>query len=347
MELLQSAVNFDAVLAACLQAQVGTTGSYAEQRVTVTRSQRQRRRIGLAIAIVCMSGCTNTLSELIVSAPNQTLPTVRTLDVGRSKLEGADHVFHVPVGPPEAMLQVAVIDPKAANSNTLAPQPRGTVLVVHGIYAQSSFMTRVASELAESGYRAVLVDLRGHGNSSGRFLTYGQQEARDLSQVIDALAYHRLIIGRLGVYGISYGGATAIQLAGLDDRVDAVVSVAAFSTMRDVVPGYVKSLTLGLGYLVPDSYYQNAIDQAGRRGGYEPDLSSALSAIQKTDARVLLVHGKSDMLVSHEHAVRMREAARDRTKLVLLPFDGHTSVWLDRKGEIRRHAAEWFDRWLE
>lgn len=301
----------------------------------------------LVYAFVVLCGCTNTLSELIVSAPNQSLPTMRTLAVGRSKLNGVDHVFHVPVGPPEAMLQVAVIDPKPAEDGTLARQPHGTVLVVHGIYAQSSFMTRVARELAESGYRAVLVDLRGHGNSSGRFLTYGQQEARDLSQVIDSLAYHRLIIGRLGVYGISYGGATAIQLAGLDPRIEAVVSVAAFSNMRDVVPGYVRSMTLGLGWLLPDSYYQKAIDKAGQRGGYEPDMSSALTAIQETDARVLLIHGKSDMLVSHEHAVRMREAARERTKLVLLPFDGHTSVWLDRKGEIRRHSAEWFDRWLK
>ncbi len=298
------------------------------------------------VGTLASAGCTNTLSELIVSAPNHALPAVRTLSVGRSKLEGVDHAFHVPVGPPEAMLQVSIIDPKEPDGQVLARQPRGTVLVLHGIYAQSSFMTRVARELADVGYRAVLVDLRGHGNSSGRFLTYGQQEARDLSQVIDALAYHRLIVGRLGVYGISYGGATAIQLAGLDPRVDAVVSVAAFSTMRDVIPGYVRSMTLGLGWLVPDAIYQKAIDEAGRRGGYEPDLSSALDAIQKTDARVLLVHGKADMLVSHEHAIRMREAARDRTKLVLLPFEGHTSVWFDRKGEVRRNAIEWFDRWL-
>ena len=302
----------------------------------------------VSLTIVCgiFAGCTNTLSELIVSAPNHSLPTVRSLAVGKSKLNGVDHAFHVPVGPPEAMLQVAVIDPKPKDENVLMPQPRGTVLVLHGIYAQSSFMTRVASELADSGYRAVLVDLRGHGNSSGRFLTYGQQEARDLKQVIDALAYHRLIIGRLGVYGISYGGATAIQLAGLDSRIDAVVSVAAFSTMRDVVPGYVRSMTLGLGWLVPESVYQSAIDEAGERGGYQPDLSSALTAIQNTDARVLLVHGKSDLLVSHEHAVRLRNAARDRTKLVSLPFDGHTSVWLDRDGNIRRESVEWFNRWL-
>jgi pimeloyl-ACP methyl ester carboxylesterase len=309
-----------------------------------------RSQFALAFtAAVCMAsaGCTNTLSQLIVSAPNYSQPTTRPMSVDRAMLEGVDHAFQVPVGPPDAMLQVSVIDPKPLGENQLASQPRGTVLVLHGIYAQSSFMTRVADELAAAGYRAVLVDLRGHGNSSGRFLTYGQQEARDLSQVIDALAYHRLIVGHLGVYGISYGGATAIQLAGLDPRVKAVVSVAAFSTMRDAVPGYVRSLTLGLGWLLPDSVYQNAIDKAGEQGGYDPDLTSALTAIQKTNARVLLIHGQSDLLVSSDHAVRMREAARDRTKLVLLPFDGHTSVWLDRKGEIRQHSVEWFGRWLD
>ena len=33
----------------------------------------------------------------------------------------------------------------------------------------------------------MLVDLRGHGGSSGRWLTYGVVESRDLSQLIDQL----------------------------------------------------------------------------------------------------------------------------------------------------------------
>lgn len=296
------------------------------------------------LIVACASGCAQTLSGLIVSAPNRAIPP--ELGLGVTQIDDADHTFQVPVGPPAALLRVAILDPKPPGNHVAAPQPKGTVLVLHGIYAQSRFMTRKARELADAGYRAVLVDLRGHGNSTGRFLTYGQQESRDLVQVIDALAYHRLIVGKLGVYGVSYGGATAIQLAGIDPRIDAVVSVAAFSTMRDVVPGYVRSMTLGLGWLLPDSFYDEAVDEAGRKGGYEPDMSSALDAIQKTRARVLVVHGQSDMLVSYEHAVKLRNAAPDRTKLVLLPWEGHTSVWLDPKGQVRQESTAWFGRWL-
>jgi pimeloyl-ACP methyl ester carboxylesterase len=48
-------------------------------------------------------------------------------------------------------------------------------------------MLPAAKELAEAGYRAVLVDLRGHGRSTGKYTTFGVQAAKDLSQVIDAL----------------------------------------------------------------------------------------------------------------------------------------------------------------
>ena len=52
-----------------------------------------------------------------------------------------------------------------------------------------------------AGYRAVLVDLRGHGRSTGKYLTYGVQEAQDISQVIDALEQQQLIAGEIGVLG--------------------------------------------------------------------------------------------------------------------------------------------------
>ena len=56
-------------------------------------------------------------------------------------------------------------------------------------------------------------------------MTFGLQEAKDLSQVVDALGQRGLLAGNLGVYGISYGATTAIHLAAADRRVRAVVAV--------------------------------------------------------------------------------------------------------------------------
>lgn len=118
-----------------------------------------------------------------------------------------------------------------------APSPRGTILVLHGIRDRKTNMLGVGRLLSQNGFRAILIDLRGHGDSSGDRLTCGIVEARDLSQVVDELSRRGLLSGALGVYGPSYGGAVAIQLAALDPRVRAVAAVSTFSS-NDHLTGF-------------------------------------------------------------------------------------------------------------
>ena len=114
-------------------------------------------------------------------------------------------------------------------------------------WTRSANMLPAARALADAGYRAVLVDLRGRGRSTGKYMTFGLQEAKDLSQVIDALEQRGLLAGNLGVYGISYGATTSIHLAAADRRVRAVVAVEPFSTAREEVPHFARVMVPGVG----------------------------------------------------------------------------------------------------
>lgn len=192
----------------------------------------------------------------------------------------------------------------------------------------------------------MLVDLRGHGASTGKWLTYGQCESRDISQVIDALQQRNLIAGRIGVYGISYGATTSIHVAGRDPRISAVVAVAPFSKMRDEVPDYSRTILPGIEDWISDDTLQEAVDAAGEQGDFNPDLSDALEAIGRTEARVLIMHGQDDWLVPPYHSMRLYEAGRDHTELVLLPRLGHISIWFDPDKEVAAKSKQWFDRHL-
>ena len=124
------------------------------------------------------------------------------------------------------------------------PAPRGTVLIVHGFYnhgAQLRYLTW-ARVLAAAGYRVVLVDQRGHGDSTGDFVTYGVKESVDLSAVLDALDARGLRVGPLAVFGVSLGAASAAGLAQADPRVDALVLLSPYTSMRDVLPGYARAI---------------------------------------------------------------------------------------------------------
>lgn len=288
------------------------------------------------------SGCAPMLSNVMASAPNRFHPlgSQNLMSAPERNLLGVDEQFRVTVGPPEADLAVSLMEPEGE------AEPRGTILVLHGIWNKSFWMLGTARMLAEEGYRAVLVDLRGHGASTGKWLTYGQREAQDLSQVIDALEDKGLIAGRLGVYGISYGATTSIHLAGVDPRIECVVAVAPFSRMRDEVPDYSRTVLPGIQHVMTEEEIQQAVDDAGKRGDFDPELSDAVSAIARTSAPVLLMHGTKDWLVPPYHSLRLYEAGRDHSELVFLPKIGHISIWFDPQDEVASKTKQWFERWL-
>ncbi|MAG94341.1 MAG: hypothetical protein CMJ48_11395 [Planctomycetaceae bacterium] len=292
----------------------------------------------LVSAGVCLPGCTSFLGRVMVTAPNDLTPLTpaATASPAARSLMGVDQQFAVEVGPPTATLSISVVEPEERT------EPRGTVLVLHGIWASSVWMLGTAHRLSEDGFRAVLVDLRGHGRSGGDGLTYGQREAEDVSQVIDELQRRKLVVGPLGIYGISYGATTSIHVAGIDPRIRAVVAVAPFSAMRDVVPDYSRTVLPGVERLISDETLQEAVDVAGELSQFDPDKSTAIAAIRKTTAPALIVHGTEDWLVPPYHAVRLHEVARDHSKLVFVPYAGYVTIWFDPSGTVAQEASDWF-----
>ena len=208
----------------------------------------------------------------------------------------------IDVGPPPATLSVLVDVPK---------QPaKATIFLLHGIGDHKEDLQDWADHLTAAGYCTVRVDSRGHGRSTGKWLTYGVQESRDLSQLVDALG----IRGPIGVMGMSYGAATAIEWAGYEPRVQAAVAVAPFASLRDVVPLYVPDSVPVIGRFLPHWLIMRVIDHAAHLAGFDPDAASPKAAAAHTKAPLLLVHGDRDtnvplwnsaLIVAHAPTARL------------------------------------------
>jgi pimeloyl-ACP methyl ester carboxylesterase len=278
---------------------------------------------------------------MMVSAPNRFNPLAGdSIPLAPLESWAADRHLWVRVGPPEATLSVSVIEPAGGAA------PRGTVLVLHGIYTRGITMLPQARALSQAGYRAVLVDLRGHGRSTGKYLTYGVQEAQDISQVIDSLEQQQLIAGEIGVWGISYGATTAIHLAACDSRVRALVAVEPFGMVRPEMRHFSYLLMPEIAYFISDSQFQRMVDEAAAKAGFDPDSSDAVDAIAQTSTPVLLVHGTDDWIVPYWNSVALQQAAPDSTERIPVIGAGHTSLWFDRNRHVSSSAILWFDRWL-
>lgn len=92
-----------------------------------------------------------------------------------------------------------------------APHPNAAILVIHGWSDHAGRWTETAKALQEAGYSAYLLDLRGHGRSSGR-----RGHLSRFSQLLgDLHAFRRVVRVRTGapqvLLGHSFGGLVALR----------------------------------------------------------------------------------------------------------------------------------------
>lgn len=213
-----------------------------------------------------ISGCGTFMAHRMVQAPN----TYPTWFAPQPPVLLAFHPNfmtnfvrqYVTVGPPPARLCYRVVEPAdyhfaaastnwtehgekrtefdfyadmPAQTNAWTAHPRGTVVLLHG-YALAQFsMMPWALRLAQEGWRCVLVDLRGHGQSSGKKIYYGLQETHDLSQLLDELARQGELTEPVAAFGESYGAAMALRWKPVEPRVSMVVAVAPYAVLSNTV----------------------------------------------------------------------------------------------------------------
>jgi pimeloyl-ACP methyl ester carboxylesterase len=132
------------------------------------------------------------------------------------------------------------------------------------------------------------------------------------------------------------------MLAGRDPRVEAVVTVAAFSTMREVVAGNIRRYLL-FGSLLSDGWCSDVIDRAGQLAGFDPDKANPLAAVSRTRARLLIIHGKADAKIPYTEAEALHAASRDHSRLIILDGEDHDSIMSDRAGTLSREVPAWFE----
>lgn len=265
--------------------------------------------------------------ESLPPPPNAAVREVRTGPTRQGNARGMFQVMRYPA-------------PGTAWARRAAREPRGTVVLLQGYSAyvrQNSYLWPWAGVFADAGYRVVMPDLRGHGDSTGDRFTWGVVEARDVSQLVDELDRAGLLAGKLAVFGHSTGGSVAIATAVVDRRVAAVIAVSPWATMREAVGGFVNWRLRPLRWLFNDAVLDRATELAGRLARFDPHRADAVTWISQTRVPVLLLHGEKDQVVSVDHSRQLYAARPQNSRLVI--FEGrdhwsHMELDFDRFREL-------------
>jgi pimeloyl-ACP methyl ester carboxylesterase len=255
----------------------------------------------------------------------------------------------VTVGPPVAQLSYRVIEPAdyhltvsstnwvasggprtefdfhanlPAQTNAWTAQPRGTVVLLHG-YALAQFaMMPWALQLAQEGWRCVLVDLRGHGKSTGKRIYYGLQEVHDLSQLLDQLARDGQLQEPVAAMGESYGAVMALRWQPVEPRLRTVVAITPYAGLSNVV------LNLRGQYA---GWLPEALLHAGLRK--LPDVLGTTAAeldtttvLSRHPVSALFVAADNDKIAPASDVRQLFELAAPASQLLVVPDSTHETV---------------------
>lgn len=171
------------------------------------------------------------------------------------------------------------------------------ILLVHGWGSRAEYLTDLAFGLHEAGAEVIILDLPGHGGSSGRRL--------DLKMAAEAIAAAERHFGTFdGVVGHSFGGAAVMMAAGgvfpelQHLQAGRLVLIGSPSSMGEVFNGFATMVGLGRGSV--EAMRGRAMALVGAA---VEDLDGVTVA-RRIDRPLLVVHAEDDKEVNVGHAQR-------------------------------------------
>jgi len=221
--------------------------------------------------------------------------------------------------------------------------PNGAwVLVFHGVADNRLGVLEQALILLRAGYGVTMMDARAHGESEGPVATYGWLERNDSRAVVDALvaAEHPAHIFALGE---SMGAGIALQAAGGDARIEAVVAEASFASLREASYDYAglqKYPLLGRTVFAPGAWMMLRHGQS--LAGFPAANVSPESAVASRAFPVFLICDTADTTLPCRHAEKIYEFARGPKSLWEVPRAFHTAALAYQPQEFRRRVLHFF-----
>ena len=317
--------------------------------------------------IVCATGCGSFAARRIAQAPNSypkwLAPKAPVTLAFSGKLLSAFTNGSIEVSSPAARIHYRIIEPGdyqfrwtnrldeargeldlsfGANvtngyERTNAGDARGTVILLHGYGVSGLAMLPWAFLLAEEGWRCVLVDLRGHGQSTSKRVYFGTEELNDLRTLLTHLQQNHHVQVPVAVVGHSFGGVLALRWKMEDFRVGRVVSMSPYADL----PTAIENIRREYARWIPKFFIAAGARHLPELLQTEPCELNPWCWVNESLSEVLFVAGGADEISTLKQVQRLHQLAGAGNEMMIIQNAAHETLpfYLD-------DLAEPVTRWL-
>ena len=204
------------------------------------------------------------------------------------------------------------------------PSGKGTILFLHGVGDCKIAGIPYARFFFDHGFNTFLYDSRRHGESEGRFCTYGYYEKHDVIDTINYLGSRTdVALGTIGIFGTSMGAAVAIKAAAIDKRIAAIMAENSFATLRSIFDDYQKRIIK-----LPFHYLRNiVIKRSELMARFKASDVSPLDAVKQIHIPILFIYGRKDRHINHQYSLMLYESAHTPKDLFAIELAAHNDTW--------------------
>ncbi len=227
-------------------------------------------------------------------------------------------------------------------------KPKGTCVVFHGYRSLATVDFAPEVEFLHGlGYRLIVPYQRSHGESEGKYITYGVKERFDCRDWARYTA-KRWEGEDIFLMGISMGSATVLMSAGTDlpGEVRGIVGDCGFTSPWDIMAHVSKR-----DYKLPSFPLLNAVDLLARiKAGYSLKGADTREILAKTNIPVLFIHGGADdfvplsMTEENYRAYGTVSGSKEKS-LYIVPGAGHAQSFAADPEGCEEKIAAFFEKY--
>ncbi len=223
-------------------------------------------------------------------------------------------------------------------------RPRGTIIAFHGYRSLATIdFALEARFFHEQGYQLLLPYQRSHGESEGKYITYGVKEQYDCQD------WARYVRDRFGVQmdiflsGISMGASTVLMASGLTlpKNVRGIIADCGFTSPWEIMKHVSRR-----DFKLPSFPLLHLLDLLTRlRAGFSLKEADTCKALRENRLPVLFLHGEEDDFVPLSMTRQNFSACRAEKDVFLVKGAGHAQSFATDTEGCGEKIAEFLQKY--
>ena len=221
---------------------------------------------------------------------------------------------------------------------------KATVIVMHGYKGHyASDYGLVLNVYKSLGFNILMFRQRAHGESGGKYITFGAKEHKDLLSIID---YHNKTYGENPIFvsGLSMGASTVLYASNKDlpKNVKALCADCGFTSPYEIVLKVVsETLHFNAKFLMPAVNFWCKL-----LAKFDIKEYNTVEILKTAKRPILFIHGKDDDFVPCYMTERGYESCTAEKQLVIVEGAGHGTSYIVEPERVKNAFSDFFIKHL-